>query len=243
MNFSLIFMRRCWHSAGKPSWLLTIFLVMSGTSISNAAIIQFVIAGAGGAGLRSTNERTGAGAAATILGTPGSGGVTGAGIFYDDGGAVGATKTLTLNFSWTGIQGTTGGSTGAASGVHIHGPVTAGDPQLFNAGVLHNIIGNSSAANTTRVYNFVNNANGTGGLTNSTISWSGVTLPNFETDLLAGRLYLNVHSALNPGGEIRGNLVAVPEPTSLFLIGLSVTGLAIRKVRKFARARKQIAKS
>ena len=187
MNLSFSFIRRFWLSAGNPSWLLTVLLVMSGTSISKAAIIQFDIAGVGGAGLRSTNERTGAGAVATILGTPGSGGETVAGIFYDDGGAVGASKTLTLNFSWTGIQGATAGSVGAASGAHIHGPVTAGDPQLFNAVVLHDIIANGSAANTTHIYNFANNANGTGGLTNSTISWSGATLPNFETDLLAGR--------------------------------------------------------
>ena len=104
MNLSFQFMRHGWLSAAKLSWLLTLLLITSGTSVSNAAIIPFVIAGAGGEGLRSTNERTNAGAAATIFGTPGSGGATGAGIFYDDGGAVGATKTLTLNFSWTGKE-------------------------------------------------------------------------------------------------------------------------------------------
>lgn len=115
--------------------------------------------------------------------------------------------------------------------MHIHGPVTEANPLLFNAGVLHNIIGNTSAANTTRVYNFVNNTDGTGSLLNSTISWSGATLPDFETQLLAGRWYLNVHSGLNGGGEIRGNLV-VPEPSCLSLVGLTIAGLAVRRVRK-----------
>lgn len=65
--------------------------------------------------------------------------------------------------------------------------------------------------------NVVFSANGIGRLTNSTISWSGATVPNFETDLLAGTWYINVHAALNPGGEIQGNLVSAPEPTSLFV--------------------------
>ncbi len=59
---------------GKLRWLWAILSVTIGTSISNASIILFDIAGAGAGGLRSTNERTDLGAAATILGIPGSGG-------------------------------------------------------------------------------------------------------------------------------------------------------------------------
>jgi hypothetical protein len=33
---------------------------------------------------------------------------------------------------------------------------------------------------------------------------------DFEQSLFGGQLYINVHSALNPGGEIRGQVLRVP---------------------------------
>ena len=47
-----------------------------------------------------------------------------------------------------------------------------------------------------------------------------------ESILLAGHYYFNVHTAANGGGEIRGNLVAVPEPGSFALMGLVSVGMA-----------------
>lgn len=49
--------------------------------------------------------------------------------------------------------------------------------------------------------------------------------------LLAGRAYFNIHTDLFPGGEIRGNLTAVPEPASLVLMGVGVTGILMRRRR------------
>ena len=43
--------------------------------------------------------------------------------------------------------------------------------------------------------------------------------------LASGRAYWNIHSFAFPGGEIRGFLVPVPEPSSLALLGLG--GLAL----------------
>jgi hypothetical protein len=46
----------------------------------------------------------------------------------------------------------------------------------------------------------------------------------FGAGLATGRAYLNIHSTLYPGGEIRGFLV--PEPTTMSLLGLGMAALA-----------------
>jgi hypothetical protein len=52
--------------------------------------------------------------------------------------------------------------------------------------------------------------------------------------LQAGQAYLNIHTVNNGGGEIRGQLTAVPEPVTwaLMLVGFGLVGGAMRRRRR-----------
>ncbi len=68
------------------------------------------------------------------------------------------------------------------------------------------------------------------------ISNNGNTTAGAEAALAAamaaGEAYWNIHTGALPGGEIRGFLTAVPEPSSLALAGLGAVGMAMRVWRK-----------
>ena len=53
--------------------------------------------------------------------------------------------------------------------------------------------------------------------------------------LAAGDTYLNIHTSLNPTGEIRGYLTtAAPEPSTLLMAGAALAGLVILRRKRAA---------
>lgn len=186
-----------------------LLLVGAWLNSANATIIQFDLQGTGGFGLLPGNENP-----AT---TGGSGGEVGAGIFFDD-----VTLQLTINIAWGSANGFTN-LTGVATGGHIHGITDNPAPGSFieNKPVI-------IALDTLGGWNPSATAGGFSGT---------VTLSAAQASALPqGRLYINVHTQANPGGEIRGYLV-VPEPSSVALLATGLCCAVAVSLRKRAKQR------
>lgn len=161
---------------------LALAVSAAGVLAAQAHIISFDLVGKAGSGLLSGNQN------GTINGTPGSGGEVGSGIVFND-----QTGVLSIEVAWGSGNGFTN-LTGNAVAGHIHGPTASSGSAAFNedAPVLINLDDTAGW----------NPSATSGGITRS------VTLTSTQiTQLFAGRLYINVHTAANGGGEIRGNLV------------------------------------
>lgn len=92
-----------------------------------------------------------------------------------------ATNSLVYTINWTGL-------TGNLTAAHFHGPASATE----SAGPMLDI------------------TIGTNGLSGSTSATITVT-DAFETALLNGKIYYNLHTALYPNGEVRSQVGASPQ--------------------------------
>jgi hypothetical protein len=174
-----------------------------------AQIIPFDLMGKGGPGLLSGNQVD----PVAPVPAPGSGGEVGPGITFDMG-----TGVLTINIAWGSANGFTD-LTGPAAAGHVHGPTLDPMPVSFNE--------NAAVKYPIDPLPGWNNSASSGGFA-GTVN----IVPGDVPGLLAGQFYINVHTATNPNGEIRGQLVPVPEPSALLLGAFGAIGFVrLRRAR------------
>lgn len=123
--------------------------------------------------------------------------------------------TLTLSGSYSGL-------TTAATDGHIHGAAPAG----VNAGVRYNLValGNMTVGSTAGTFS--------GSVNLVPLSSGTYTVAQQIADLNNGLWYINIHNSTFPGGEIRGQILPVPEPGTWALGGLGLLALLAWKRRK-----------
>jgi hypothetical protein len=113
--------------------------------------------------------------------------------------------TLSLNGSFSGIST-------PSSAAHIHGPGAPG----VNAGVIYNLGGPVIPLGVTA------------GTINGSVNLAPIgsyTLAQQMNDLNSGLWYVNIHDATFPGGEIRGQILPVPEPSTWALMCFGALGM------------------
>ena len=182
----------------KKSFVLP--LLLAGSLHSQAAVLEFDLSPAG------TTAATGLSPMNEVIpgSSTGSGNETGNGIIFN-------TTTLTLSLSLAyGSSASFTDLTGPAFAWFLHGPATPAEtaPVVFDLSPFHTFASDHAR----------------GGTIIGSISYT----PGQAADLLAGLDYINIYTPANLGGEIRGQLVVVPEPDMIVLLiigGLILFGL------------------
>jgi hypothetical protein len=135
-----------------------------------------------------------------------------------------------------GLGDGAGAAVGRTGGLgrQLHGQLSGIQNVIVNPPGAH--IHNAPAGANGPVVHFLDNVSSWVGTTSGTITgdwrWDDATNPLTDlraSDLLAGNMYFNIHTDLNRGGEIRGQIV--PEPTSLAVLASLFGLLALRRRR------------
>jgi hypothetical protein len=70
------------------------------------------------------------------------------------------------------------------------------------------------------------------GMTSGTLLGSATITDTHEAQLLSDLWYINIHTSLHTGGEIRGQAQVVPIPAAVWLFGSGLLGLAVLARRR-----------
>lgn len=138
-----------------------------------------------------------------------------------------ATRLLKIQTAWSGLSGNT-------TVAHIHccidSPGTVG--VAVTPGTFPGFPNGVKAGSYTTTLDLSVSSNYTAGFRNN---FGGGTVDGAQAALIAGmqqnRAYLNIHTNIFPGGEIRGFLAPVPEPASwaMMIAGFGLAGAALRR--------------
>ena len=142
----------------------------------------------------------------------------------DGGGARQGTGFVNLTLTGTTLTlvGSFSGLSAPSTAAHIHGP---SGPFPASAGVIYGLGGTAIPLGVTA------------GSINGSVTLADIgtyTLSQQLADLNSSKWYVNIHDSVFPGGEIRGAIVPVPEPSTWALMGFSALGLVWSLRRKKA---------